>query len=60
MSFLYLGLDVHKDSITLAAFGPTGTEPLCLERLPYELHKLRRFLQRLTPSCTTRARWGRR
>jgi transposase len=48
MSILYLGLDVHKDSITLAVFGPTGTEPLCLERLPYDLHKLRRFLERLT------------
>jgi hypothetical protein len=48
MSILYLGLDVHKDSITLAVFSPTGTEPLCLERLPYDLHKLSRFLERLT------------
>ncbi len=33
-SNLYLGLDVHKDSITVAVFGPTGPEPELLERLP--------------------------
>lgn len=47
MSILYLGLDVHKDSITAAVFGERGPEPLQLEKLPYDLHKLRRFLQRL-------------
>ena len=47
-SILYLGLDVHKDSITVAVFGPTGAEPRLVEKLPYDLPKLRRFLQRLT------------
>ena len=45
---LYLGLDVHKDSVTVAVFGPSGSEPRLLDKLPYDLHKLRRFLQRLS------------
>jgi transposase len=48
MSILYLGLDVHKDSLTIAVFGPHGSEPRLVEKLPYDLPKLRRFLQRLT------------
>ena len=45
---LYLGLDVHKDSVTVAVFGSSGSEPRLLEKLPYDLHKIRRFLQRLS------------
>ena len=48
MSILYLGLNVHKDFLTLAAFGPHGSEPRLVERLPYDLPKLRHFRQRLT------------
>lgn len=47
-SILYLGLDVHKDSVTVAVFGSTGAEPQRLEKLPYDLPKIRRFLQRLS------------
>ena len=45
---LYLGLDGHKDSVTVAVFAAAGSEPLLLENLPYDLHKIRRFLQRLS------------
>lgn len=46
-SILYLGMDVHKDSITVAVFSPTGTEPQLLEKLPNETPRIRRFLDRL-------------
>jgi hypothetical protein len=36
---LYLGLDVHKDSVAVAVFGSTGSEPLHLEKLFYDLHR---------------------
>lgn len=45
---LYLGLDVHKDSVTVAVFGAGDREPQLLEKLPYDLHKIHRFLQRLS------------
>ncbi len=47
MSILYVGLDVHKDSITAAVFGPAGNEPLRLEKLPNDTHRIRRFFERL-------------
>lgn len=46
-SILYLGMDVHKDSITVAVFAPTGNEPRLLEKLPNDPHRIRRFLDRL-------------
>ncbi len=46
-SILYLGMDVHKDSLTVAVFGPSGNEPHLLEKLPNESHRIRRFLERL-------------
>lgn len=46
-SILYLGMDVHKDSLTVAVFGPSGSEPRLLEKLPNETHRIRRFLERL-------------
>ena len=52
---LYLGLDVHKDSITAAVFGPAGTEPELLERLPNDPHRIRRFLERLSRRGTIHA-----
>ena len=41
---LYLGMDVHKDSVTVAVFAPGGNEPLLLEKLPCDLKRIRRFL----------------
>jgi transposase len=48
---LYLGMDVHKDSVTVAVFGATDREPRLLEKLPYDLHRIRRFLQRLSQNA---------
>lgn len=45
---LYLGLDVHKDSVTVAVFGAHDQEPRLLEKLPYDLRRIRRFLERLS------------
>jgi transposase len=47
-SIIYVGMDVHKDSITLAVLPATAKTPTRLERLPNDLAKLKRFLDRLT------------
>ena len=48
LSIIYVGLDVPKDSITLAALPAAAKNPTRLERLPNDLPKLKRFLDRLT------------
>lgn len=48
---LHLGMDVHKDSVTVAVFGAHDREPRLLEKLPYDLHRIRRFLQRLSQNA---------
>jgi transposase len=45
-SIIYLGMDVHKDSITIAVLPMTAKTPTRLERLPNDLPKLKRFLDR--------------
>ena len=45
-SIIYLGMDVHKDSITVAVLPMTAKTPTRLERLPNDLPKLKRFLDR--------------
>lgn len=48
-STIDLGLDVHKDSITIAVV-PTGAKRVTrLERLPNDLPKLKRYLERVAP-----------
>jgi transposase len=46
-SIIYVGMDVHKDSITIAVLPATAKTPTRLERLPNDLPKLKRFLDRL-------------
>jgi transposase len=46
-SIIYVGMDVHKDSITLAVLPAPAKNPTRLERLPNDLPKLHRFLDRL-------------
>ena len=46
-SIIYLGMDVHKDSITIAVLPATAKSPTPLERLPNDLPKLKRCLDRL-------------
>jgi hypothetical protein len=43
---LYLGLEVHKDSVTVAVFAAGEREPRLLEKLPHDLRCIRRPLQR--------------
>jgi transposase len=51
----WVGMDVHKDSITVAVFRNRDAEPAHLDRLPYDLRKLRRYFQRLQTRGTVRA-----
>jgi transposase len=48
MSIIYLGLDVHKESITIAVLPADAAAPERLDRLPNDLGKLRRYFQRLS------------
>jgi transposase len=51
----WVGLDVHKDSVTAAVFRNRDPEPLRVDRLPYDLRKLRRYFQRLLAEGRVRA-----
>jgi transposase len=46
-SIIYLGMDVHKDSITIAVLPASAKAPIRVERLGNDLPKLKRFLDRL-------------
>src|SRR5829696_9075606 len=46
-SIIYLVMDVHKDSITIAVLPAAAKSPTRLERLPNDLPKLKRFLDRV-------------
>lgn len=54
-SIIYLGLDVHKESITIAVLPSEAATPTRLERLPYDLRKLHRCLTRLAALGELRA-----
>ena len=46
-SIIYLGMDVHKDSITIAVLPATAKAPTRLERLPNDLPKLKKWMARV-------------
>jgi len=46
-SIIYLGMDVHKDSITIAVLPEGAKVPTRLDRLPNDLPKLKRWLERV-------------
>jgi transposase len=46
-SIIYLGLDVHKDSITIAVLPEGAKTPTRLDRLPNDLSRLKRWLERV-------------
>ena len=46
-SIIYLGMDVHKESITIAVLPVAAATPTRLDRLPNDLAKLRRFVERV-------------
>ena len=58
----FVGLDVHKDSVTLAVFRDRDPEPMRVHRLPNDHRKLRRYVERLSSegSCPCLLRGVRR
>ena len=43
---IYLGLDVHKDSVTIAVLPAGATAPTRIDKYPYDFAKLRRVFER--------------
>ena len=54
-STIFLGLDVHKASVTIAVLPSDAAVPTHVDKLSYDLKKLRRYLERLGPAATLRA-----
>ena len=46
-SIIYLGMDVHKESITIAVLPDGAKTPTRLDRLPNDLPKLKKWLDRV-------------
>lgn len=46
-SIIYLGMDVHKESVTIAVLPAGAPTPTRVDRLPNDLPKLHRYLRRL-------------
>jgi hypothetical protein len=53
----WVGLDVHKDSVTAAVFRNRDPEPQRVDRLPYDLKKIRRYTRCQTNHRTDNRRW---
>jgi transposase len=54
-SIIYLGMDVHKDSITIALLPEGAKSPTRLDRLPNDLPKLKKWLDRVSQNGDIRA-----
>jgi hypothetical protein len=54
-SIIYLGMDVHKESITLAVLPAGGRTATRVDRLPYDLVRLKRYLERVAREGALRA-----
>ncbi len=54
-SIIYLGMDVHKESITIAVLPQGAKSPTRVDRLPNDLLKLKRFLDRIARDGEIRA-----
>ncbi len=54
-TILYLGMDVHKESVTIAVLPADASAPSRVERLPNDLGKLKRFLDRLAQAGELRS-----
>ena len=54
-TIIYLGMDVHKESITIAVLPSDATTPTRIDRLPNDLVKLRRWLERVAAQGEIRA-----
>ena len=53
-SIIYLGLDVHKDSIVSAVLPAVVRAPTTVDRLPSDLARLKRYLARQARAGTLR------
>ena len=54
-TIIYLGMDVHKDSITIAVLPGAAKTPTQLERLPNDLVKLKKWFDRIAKQGELRA-----
>ena len=54
-TIVYLGLDVHKDSVTIAVLPADASAPTALDRYPNAFAKLRRVCERHAKTGTLRA-----
>jgi len=54
-SIIYLGMDVHKDSITIAVLPAGARAATQVDRLPNDAAKLRRYLERVARAGEVRA-----
>ena len=54
-STIFLGLDVHKESVTIAVLPSDAASPSHVDTLAYDLKTLRRYLERLEPVASLRA-----
>ena len=45
-SLIFVGMDVHQDTVTLAVFEGASKEEAVVQKLPNDLRKLRRFFDR--------------
>jgi transposase len=52
---IYLGLDVHKDSVTIAVLPADATAPTRIDKYPNDFAKLRRVFERLAKEGEVRA-----
>lgn len=52
---IYLGLDVHKESVTIAVLPSGALAPTRVDKLPNDLAKIRRFCERQASQGTVRA-----
>jgi hypothetical protein len=52
---IYLGLDVHKEAITIAVLPADAPTPTRVERLPNDPAKLRRYCARLAGDAPPRS-----
>ena len=54
-SLIYLGMDVHKESITIAVLPQGAKSPTRIDRLPNDLPRIKRFLERVARDGEVRA-----
>jgi transposase len=54
-SIIYLGLDVHKDSVTIAVLPAGAASPSRVDRYPNDFAKLRKVFERLAQQGTLQA-----